>query len=62
MLGPFEDADAERQGKDKGDAISSYLHAMKQDGVSRSEAVKLVSQMTDTPKAKIYRIALDMEW
>lgn len=60
VLGPFQgvalsSADIESNIKDS-------LRALKEDGVARSEAVKLTVQMLDQPKSAVYKIALSMPW
>ena len=38
------------------------LEQLRHDGVRRSEASRLVAEMLDFPKAKVYKLALDMPW
>ncbi len=44
------------------DIINDSLIKLRSDGVSRSEAVKLVIEMTGYAKSKVYKRALDYEW
>ena len=60
VLGPFQGvalsaADIESNIKDS-------LRSLKDDGVARSEAVKLTVQMLDQPKSAVYKIALSIPW
>ncbi len=38
------------------------LERLRDDGVARSEAVRLVVEMKKSPKSFVYRIALGIEW
>lgn len=48
-------------GPDDKDLVSN-LERLRGDGISRSEAVRLVSEMCNVPKAKVYKTALEMSW
>ena len=68
ILGPLDSASSNgnngRNGDDASeeDQLLSKLRALKVDGISRSEAVKLVVEMTGVPKSTVYKLALDEPW
>lgn len=63
ILGPV-DASLISKGGDNGESekILSKLRALKADSVSRSEAVKLVTEITGVSKSIVYKLALDEPW
>lgn len=58
VLGPVEGKDAMTDDRE----IESRLEALRGDGISRSEAVRLVADICGIPKAKVYKTALAMNW
>lgn len=42
--------------------MKKTLAALREDGVRRSEAVKLCADMLRMPKSSVYALALDMQW
>ena len=43
-------------------AAKKTLMALREDGVRRSEAVRLCVDMLRMPKSSVYALALDMQW
>ena len=64
VLGPLKPTKTllENEKLNEKDRIIAYLNQLKEDGVSRSEAVKLTSDALKTSKSLVYKIALDQSW
>ncbi len=65
VLGPVTETspDAKVQDSDDGNAlIVNLLQKLRADGVARSAAVKLVSEMTRKSRSIIYKTALEIDW
>ena len=64
VLGPWEDAQV--AGRDTGGrspaSLLSSLRQLREDGLARSEAVKLVAEMTGAVKSEVYALALKEPW
>lgn len=63
VLGPIEeDNDSKDQLIEQKETIIEMLKKYKNDNISRSEAVKLLSDQTSIKKSYIYKLALEIDW
>jgi 16S rRNA C1402 (ribose-2'-O) methylase RsmI len=60
VLGPF--LGASKSIADIESSIKDSLRALREDGVARSEAVKITVKILDQPKSAVYKVALSMPW
>lgn len=61
VVGPHSRGDGSGASADEKVSVIALLEQLRADGVSRSEAVKLVTEMTKGPKAKVYKTALEID-
>ena len=60
VLGPYQGI--ELTARDLENKIKDTLLTFRDDGIARSEAVKLATQILEQPKSVVYKLALDIPW